>query len=86
MYQSRIIAHSDAPASPTPPGPILTGPGPALILVGPEGGFSEAEVELCAEEGFNPVYLGDRRLRTETAAIAVATLAILGRGTGTRDL
>jgi 16S rRNA (uracil1498-N3)-methyltransferase len=79
-FQSRIIAHSEAPASPAPPGPILTGPGPALILVGPEGGFSDAEVERCAGEGFKPVYLGDRRLRTETAAIALATLAILGRG------
>lgn len=41
-----------------------------LIVVGPEGGFTEAEVAAALEKGFLAVSLGPRRLRTETAAIA----------------
>jgi 16S rRNA (uracil1498-N3)-methyltransferase len=40
-----------------------------LILIGPEGDFSNEEVELAVKEGFIPVSLGDSRLRTETAAL-----------------
>ena len=40
-----------------------------LVLIGPEGDFSEAEIDLAEEKGFWPVSLGDYRLRTETAAI-----------------
>jgi len=40
-----------------------------LILIGPEGDFSEEEVELSKEQGFIPVSLGTSRLRTETAAL-----------------
>jgi len=38
-------------------------------MVGPEGGFTEDEVELAKKKGFIPVKLGQRILRTETAAI-----------------
>lgn len=41
----------------------------ALILIGPEGDFSEEEIELAQKNGFKPVSLGKSRLRTETAAI-----------------
>lgn len=45
--------------------------GPAAILVGPEGGFTEAEIELLTAQAFvTPVTLGPRILRAETAAIA----------------
>ncbi len=40
-----------------------------LVLIGPEGDFSPAEVTLALEEGFLPVSLGTSRLRTETAAM-----------------
>jgi len=40
------------------------------ILIGPEGDFSSHEIQLALDSGFNPVTLGDTRLRTETAAIA----------------
>ena len=39
------------------------------ILIGPEGDFSEQEVELAIANGFIPVHLGKSRLRTETAAV-----------------
>ena len=40
-----------------------------LVLIGPEGDFSEEEIDLAAESGFVPVSLGESRLRTETAAL-----------------
>ena len=43
------------------------------VLIGPEGDFSEREVDLAYENGFYPVSLGDARLRTETAAIVACT-------------
>lgn len=46
---------------------------PALILIGPEGGFSEEEVEAALAKGFSPCSLGEARLRTETAAIVACT-------------
>jgi 16S rRNA (uracil1498-N3)-methyltransferase len=42
----------------------------ALILIGPEGDFSDDEVELALASGFLTVGLGPGRLRTETAGIA----------------
>lgn len=40
-----------------------------IVLIGPEGGFSDEEVRFAMEHGFVPVSLGEARLRTETAAI-----------------
>jgi 16S rRNA (uracil1498-N3)-methyltransferase len=45
-----------------------------LALVGPEGGWSPNELSLFASRGVTLFGLGPRILRTETAAIAVATL------------
>ncbi len=42
----------------------------AVILIGPEGDFSGDEILSAREKGFNPVHLGQSRLRTETAGIA----------------
>ncbi|PHR98452.1 MAG: 16S rRNA (uracil(1498)-N(3))-methyltransferase [Leeuwenhoekiella sp.] len=46
-----------------------------LILIGPEGDFSPAEIDLALKAGFIPVMLGEQRLRTETAAV-VATHSV----------
>ncbi len=40
-----------------------------FILIGPEGDFSPSEIALAIENGFIPISLGERRLRTETAAL-----------------
>lgn len=45
-----------------------------LILIGPEGDFSEEEITLATEKGFASLSLGDSRLRTETAAMKVCAL------------
>nr|WP_289766022.1 16S rRNA (uracil(1498)-N(3))-methyltransferase [uncultured Acetatifactor sp.] len=41
------------------------------VFIGPEGGFSEGEISLAAENGIRPITLGKRILRTETAGLAV---------------
>ncbi len=46
----------------------------ALILIGPEGGFSEEEVALAEKNGFHNVSLGNSRLRVETAGIVACSL------------
>lgn len=56
------MPHTDTPASP-------------LLLVGPEGGFSDREVQLAVDAGATMVWLGPRRLRAETAALAVLSKA-----------
>ena len=45
-----------------------------LILIGPEGDFSEEEIKMALENGFKPVTMGDQRLRTETAALLACIL------------
>lgn len=49
----------------------------ALVLIGPEGDFSEEEVTRAIEKGFRPISLGKSRLRTETAAL-MAVIMING--------
>ena len=46
----------------------------ALVLIGPEGDFSEREITTALQLGFQPVTLGDSRLRTETAALYATTV------------
>lgn len=46
----------------------------ACILIGPEGGLSEDEIQLAYEKGFASYSLGPRILRAETAAISSCTL------------
>ncbi|GAP71301.1 RsmE family RNA methyltransferase [Candidatus Symbiothrix dinenymphae] len=49
-----------------------------LILIGPEGDFSEVEVEEAVAYGFLPISLGESRLRTETAALyALQTIHVI---------
>lgn len=46
---------------------------PVTLLIGPEGGLSDAELMLAEQHGFARVRLGPRVLRTETAAVAALT-------------
>ncbi|MBU2040158.1 MAG: 16S rRNA (uracil(1498)-N(3))-methyltransferase [Gammaproteobacteria bacterium] len=56
--------------------PLRDYPQPASValLVGPEGGFSEQEVEMAMSSGFAGLTLGPRILRTETAALAALSV------------
>ena len=70
----------------------LSSPGPPAIesvglLVGPEGGFSAAELELFASFQYDSVYLGESVLRAETAAIyALAAVQTILRESATWQL
>jgi 16S rRNA (uracil1498-N3)-methyltransferase len=54
--------------------------GPAMILIGPEGGFAEEERAFVRASGASPISLGPRILRAETAALAAlaAFMAVAG--------
>ncbi|MDR0431508.1 MAG: 16S rRNA (uracil(1498)-N(3))-methyltransferase [Tannerellaceae bacterium] len=52
----------------------------ALVLIGPEGDFSLEEINAALAQGFEPISLGNSRLRTETAALAaVHTFHVLNQ-------
>jgi 16S rRNA (uracil1498-N3)-methyltransferase len=55
-------------------------PGPLMLVVGPEGGFSEEEVARARALGARTVSLGRRVLRTETAALAALAVVQFLRG------
>lgn len=47
------------------------------VMIGPEGGFEDTEVELAVSHGIHPVTLGKRILRTETAGFAILSMMVL---------
>jgi 16S rRNA (uracil1498-N3)-methyltransferase len=52
-----------------------TPPNSVLLLIGPEGGFAEAEVSAALAAGFTPASLGNLTLRAETAAISALAIS-----------
>jgi 16S rRNA (uracil1498-N3)-methyltransferase len=50
-----------------------------IFAIGPEGGFTEKEIQIAQDNGFIPVSMGDYRLRTETAVLSVAAYLNLFR-------
>lgn len=65
----RFIAFVDS-SNPVQLQNVATKGGASVVLIGPEGDFSSAEVTQAIEAGFKKVSLGKSRLRTETAAVA----------------
>lgn len=65
---TRILAHPGG----KPFSEIESG-GPVHLAVGPEGGFTDAEVELAKDNGWQVVSLGERILRIETVALALVS-------------
>jgi 16S rRNA (uracil1498-N3)-methyltransferase len=71
--EAGIVLHPHTDKAPSLPR------GPAVFLSGPEGGFSERELEMAQGAGFQPLRLGARVLRADTAPLAVlARLALDG--------
>ena len=60
-----------------PLGAMLLPTGDITCAIGPEGGFTPAELAAAVENGWQPVSLGKSILRVETAAIAIAAWAAL---------
>ena len=50
------------------------------VVIGPKGGWSQAELSLASENGFTAIYLGNRILKAETAAITATALLQLQFG------
>ncbi len=48
----------------------------SIILIGPEGDFTQNEIDAAIENNFIPVSLGETRLRTETAGLVAAVLLL----------
>jgi 16S rRNA (uracil1498-N3)-methyltransferase len=74
----KILAHpgGEGPAS-APRQALSRAPGQGLVAaVGPEGGFSEDEVDLARAAGWRLLDLGPRTLRVETAALLLAAWAV----------
>ena len=55
------------------PLPKINSNGPTLLAIGPEGGFTDAEVEQAKETNWQVVSLGERILRIETAALVLVS-------------
>jgi 16S rRNA (uracil1498-N3)-methyltransferase len=70
----KFIAHC-MPGSKQPLAAMVNASLPSqIILIGPEGDFSNEEVSFATQHFFIPVSLGDTRLRTETAGMVAAVL------------
>ena len=54
-----------------------TGEGHIVMAAGPEGGFTEEEAAQAVAQGWQPIDLGPRILRVETAAIALAAISLI---------
>ncbi len=65
----KFIAHCLPGADKVSMASQLQACGKYLILIGPEGDFTEKEIADALQNGFKPITLGDSRLRTETAAL-----------------
>jgi 16S rRNA (uracil1498-N3)-methyltransferase len=68
------------PGAPLPLGSLTAGTAAATVLIGPEGGLTDAEQGAATAAGYEPRSLGPRILRTETAAIVA--LAVLQSSAG----
>ena len=67
---TKLIAHCNQRIERSDIPKLYTRGKDAIILIGPEGDFSEVEIRSAVTMGFESVHLGTSRLRTETAAIA----------------
>jgi 16S rRNA (uracil1498-N3)-methyltransferase len=74
--QQKFIAHVDA-TNPLHLKQAATPSASYLVLIGPEGDFSTAELAAAASQGFSKVSLGHSRLRTETAGMAACHILSL---------
>ena len=74
---ARILAHPEKPEQPGDLASALEEPASQVCLaVGPEGGFTEEEVDTARQAGWRVVGLGPRILRVETAALLMCAWAI----------
>jgi 16S rRNA (uracil1498-N3)-methyltransferase len=73
MYEKKYIAHC-LPEERSMLSQETGKDASSIILIGPEGDFTPAEISDALEQGYKAVTLGGNRLRTETAGVVAATL------------
>jgi 16S rRNA (uracil1498-N3)-methyltransferase len=71
-YQTKLIAHCEEDKKVEIKDTTISNS--TQILIGPEGDFTPDEIALALQHNYQPVTLGNTRLRTETAGIVAATL------------
>ena len=72
--EQRFIAHLPNDEPPVNLAKRATATGQYAVLIGPEGDFSDKEIQQAVAAGFQMVTLGPNRLRTETAALTACQL------------
>ena len=75
----RIVAHPGGSARVAEQLGQLEATGQACVVIGPEGGLSDAEVETARSNNWQVVDLGPRILRVETAAVLLVAMLTVGR-------
>lgn len=75
-YQQKFIAHCNEDDKKNLNDLIKTNTTSKIILIGPEGDFTEEEINIALQQKYIPVSLGETRLRTETAGIVAAVLLL----------
>lgn len=68
-----FIAHEKMAAAANFPAEAVRNAQTVAVCIGPEGGFTEAEIRMAIDFGLIPLHFGERRLRSETAALVAAT-------------
>ena len=68
--EHKVVLHHQASPGSSPAGPVSS----LALLVGPEGGLSAREIALAGQAGFEPLVLGPRVLRTETAPLVALAI------------
>ncbi|MDB5196273.1 MAG: ribosomal small subunit methyltransferase [Flaviaesturariibacter sp.] len=72
--EQKFIAHCEEGKKQQLTNQLINRSAEKLILIGPEGDFTSKEIEAALAAGYEPVALGNTRLRTETAGMVAATL------------
>ena len=75
-YQQKFIAHCMGDEKRDLADMVNEGLSSKIILIGPEGDFTQEEVDHAVQCHFIPVALGNTRLRTETAGVVAAALLV----------
>jgi 16S rRNA (uracil1498-N3)-methyltransferase len=77
IYDIKLIAHEQEEGASQIQKILTDEARSVVVLIGPEGGFSDDEIDRCLAAGYKQIYFGRRRLRTETAAIVAAAMLIV---------
>ena len=72
--KQKLIAHCEAAVKPTIATLSITNA--VQILIGPEGDFTLPEIDMAIQNNYQPLSLGNTRLRTETAGVVATALLV----------